>query len=129
MTDYQDGVLAVERLELVARTAGDSDSTVRAATRAVAAAEKLAAASRGNPPEELAARIKALALRLDFSLDFKASFFLTAARLEEAEGLTPLRRKAFRRNLAAMAGRFPDDPDLSAWRSAAKLRPTDAELG
>lgn len=122
MTDYQDGVLEVERLELAARTAGTAD----AAARAVSAAEALAA-SQSDPQAELAARVKALALRLEFSLGFKGAFFATSARLEEAV-LKPLRRKAFRRNLAAMTQRVPDDPDLRAWRAGADLVPTDEEL-
>jgi hypothetical protein len=122
MTDYQDGVLEVERLELAARTAGTAD----AAVRAVLAADALAA-SQSDPQAELAARVKALALRLEFSLDFKVAFFATSARLEEA-GLKPLRRKAFRRNLAAMAQRVLDDPELRAWRAGADLVPTEAEL-
>ena len=107
--NINDTYLQIERLSLLASENKDA----RIAEQAVVLAEQLAAAE-SDDAHRFSALVTALKLRSKYGLGFTAALLDVSARLE-ASSLDAARKKAKRKNIATIAKKHIDDPQVDAW--------------
>jgi hypothetical protein len=117
-----DTILQIERLSLEASETRDP----RIAEKAIVLAEQLAEAETDDA-HRFSALVTALKLRSRYGLGFTAALLATSARLE-ASSLDAARKKAKRKNIATIAKKHIDDPQVDAWLKLQDLTFTAEDL-
>ena len=121
--NIHDTYLHIERLTLKASQTKDA----RIAEKAIVLAQELAASQTADEWHCFAALVTALKLRSKYGLDFTTALLDISARLEKSS-LDPARKKARRKNLAAIAQKHIDDPSVAAWLKDQDLTFTATDL-
>ena len=115
-------ILQIERLSLEA----SETKNPRIAEKAIVLAEELAASETGEW-HRFSAMLTALKLRSKYGLGFTTALLDVSARLV-ASSLDPARKKAKRKNLAAVARKHVEDPQVAAWLKEQDLTFTAEDL-
>jgi hypothetical protein len=117
-----DIILQIERLSLLASENKDP----RIAEQAIVLAEQLAAAE-SDDSHRFSALLTGLRLRSKYGLDFTSALLDLSAQIE-ASSLDNARKKAKRKNMATIAKRHIDDPQVEAWLKQQDLTFTAEDL-